>query len=374
MRRARGVSDIQSSGGCAMKHAITVRTGILCLAAAVSAAVPMACKKLAGGDSAVAVFVIGTVNVERPGELSRPVAHKDELRAGDTIMTGPQSLLVAQYGGETMIQVEANSRVRLLSLAREGSTHIELPDGGIMSRVSRLGKSASYRVQTRTSLAAVRGTEFRVTSGAAGSVVAVSRGTVAVARPAPEGGPARAGGSEEETTLEQGRAAEVNESITVRPVSGSEQEDFARFASVQPVRDLDAATEADLKKLQNEYYRGADDSGDEAPAGAGTTRRPGASDDTVAAKVKLWTNKQVYSSSEPVVVKYRDMPDYRNCWIDVSRASDPDGTYQSYNWTYAATSGTMNFSDLGLEPGVYEVRVHFGKSGAVSKRVRFRVQ
>lgn len=351
-----------------MKHAITVRISVLCLAAAVNAAVPMACKKLAGDESAVAVFVIGTVNVERPGELSRPVAHKDDLRAGDTIITGPQSLLVAQYGGETMIQVEANSRVRLLSLAREGDTHIELPDGGIMSRVSRLSKSASYRVQTSTSLAAVRGTEFSVTSGAAGSVVAVSRGSVAVARPASEGGSAG------ETTLEQGRAAEVNESITVRPVSGTEQEDFARFASIKPVRDLDAATEADLKKLQDEYRGGADDTGNDAPAGAGAARTPAAPDDALAAKVKLWTGKQVYSSSEPVVVRYKDMPDYRNCWIDISRASDPDGTYQSYNWTYAATSGTMNFSDLGLEPGVYEVRVHFGKSSAVSKRIRFRVQ
>jgi hypothetical protein len=88
----------------------------------------------------------------------------------------------------------------------------------------------------------------------------------------------------------------------------------------------------------------------------------------------LWTGKGVYGSSETIVVFYRNMPDYRNCWIDVSRASDGDGRYQTYNWTYSATSGKMEFSGLGLAPGVYEVRAHFGKSNSVDKRYRFRVQ
>lgn len=353
-----------------MKQAISVRNRVLCLClvAAVTYAAPMACKKQAAGDGAVAIFVIGTVTVERPGALSRAVVHKDELRSEDTVTTGPQSLLVAQFGAETLVEVGADSTVRFSSLLKDGATTIELERGNVISRVQRLGKTASYQVHTRTSLAAVRGTEFRVTSGDDGSVVAVSSGSVAVGRSAPEGAPAG------ETMIEKGRAAEVTKTITVRPINDGEKEEFARFGTIKPVQDLESASESDLKKLEDEYRKNNEEDGQDGKTAAGKAVGKDATEDPVAAKVRLWTGKQVYASSEPVVVFYKDMPDYRNCWIDLSRASDSDGRYRSYNWTYSATSGRMTFSDLGLEPGVYELRVHFSKSSAVSKRFRFQVR
>jgi hypothetical protein len=353
-----------------MKYTINIRTVILhaSLAAAISLSAVTACKKEAAVHRPIALFVVGTVTIERPGEQPRAVAHKDELRTGDSLSTGPRSLLVVQFGPESLVEIEAGSKVRLSSYVKEGVTRFELEQGGIFSRVHRLTKNTGYEVQTRTSIAAVRGTEFRVTTDNGGSVVAVNSGSVAVGRIT------RENEVKDEQKVEEGKAAVVNNAVTTRPMTDSEKKEFADFEKIKPVENIEGASESDLKKLEDEYRKNTAEVEETGEKKARNVRGIEAGNDDPAAKARLWTGKQVYSSSDTVIVFYKDMPDYRNCWIDISKASDSDGRYRSYNWTYGATQGKMAFSGLQLERGEYEARAHFSKSSSVSKRFRFMVR
>jgi serine/threonine-protein kinase len=87
-----------------------------------------------------------------------------------------------------------------------------------------------------------------------------------------------------------------------------------------------------------------------------------------------WTVNRVYKPSETIVVLFKNLPENRTTWIDISKARDPDGKFQHYFWTYAKPSGRLVFSGLNLEPGAYEVRVHFSRSNSAEKRFPFRVE
>jgi len=326
-----------------------------------------ACKKEEAQVRAIATFVIGNVVLDRSGEPARQVRHKDELRKDDVIKTGRDSILVVQLGGESLIKIESGTTVRLVSIMEQGTTKFELDQGTMFNRVMKLKKETSYVVQTKTSLAAVRGTEFSVSSEKDKSTVAVNDGSVKV-----QGIPKKNEVSEEKS-IEKGNAAVVKDKIVIRPVTNDEKKEFNKFEKIPAIEDIDSTSESDLMKMEADYFN------DDAPAGgngsadssSGKDRPAG---DDPAKNALVWTSKKVYRTSDDIVVYYKNLPDYRNCWIDISNASDRDGSYQSYNWTYSAKDGQMNFSRMGLKPGVYEVRVHFGRGNAVDKRYRFQVQ
>ncbi|HPV42531.1 MAG TPA: hypothetical protein PKX40_15235 [Spirochaetota bacterium] len=94
----------------------------------------------------------------------------------------------------------------------------------------------------------------------------------------------------------------------------------------------------------------------------------------IITNASIMTEKPVYKVTDPIIVIYKNIPDYRNCWIAISKVGDPDGTYETYNWTYSATEGKMNFGMLFLKPGSYEVRLHFNRGNTVSKRYAFTVE
>lgn len=91
-------------------------------------------------------------------------------------------------------------------------------------------------------------------------------------------------------------------------------------------------------------------------------------------KALAWTVNRVYKSSETIEVIFKNIPESRNSWIDISRADDRDGKYRQYYWTYGKPNGKMTFSGLNLEPGAYEVRVHLSRSNSVDQRFPFRVK
>ena len=316
---------------------------------------------------AIATFVIGKVILERPGEPSRPVLHKDELRTGDVVKTGHDSILVVQLGGESLIKIEANTTVRVSSFMEQGATKFELAQGTMFNRVRNLNKESSYMVQTKTSLAAVRGTVFSVSSGKDKSVVAVSNGAVNVQ------GTTKKNEVTEEKIVEQGNAAVVKNKITTRPVTGDEKKEFNKFEKIAAVGDIDSTSESELKEMEAEYLKNDDKAGEKkaVPTSSGKDKPAG---EDITKKALAWTCKRVYGASDDIVVYYKNLPEYRNCWIDISKSSNPEGRYQSYNWTHSAKNGQMTFSRLRLEPGAYEVRVHFSKSNTVNKRFPFRVQ
>jgi serine/threonine protein kinase len=91
-------------------------------------------------------------------------------------------------------------------------------------------------------------------------------------------------------------------------------------------------------------------------------------------KQGAWTMYRVYKPSETVVVVFRNLPENRTTWIDISKAADRDGSYLHYFWTLGKSSGRLTFSGLSLEPGAYEVRVHFTRSNSANLRFPFKVE
>ena len=347
--------------------------GTAAMAATLAAAgLHMSCTRKAP-DRALATFVVGEVTLERPGSAAVPVTHGREFTKGDRIATGPQALLVIQVGEESITQVGPESRVEIAALMENGATRYDLETGKVLSRVRPLAKGGSYTVQTKTSIAAVRGTEFGVAVEKGRPVVAVHDGTVAVARVVEEG-------PRDEVIVEKGKAALVAETITTRPVTESEIRDYEEFRKVPLISDVGKKTSDELKQIEREILRldpegtGKDIENEPSPKDADSTENVDGEKTAAEEKAVVWTSKRVYASSDTIVVGYKNLPDYRNAWISLERASASDGRYETYQWTYGAKDGQMSFPDLNLEPGSYEVRVHFGRGSAVDMRFPFSVQ
>ncbi len=105
---------------------------------------------------------------------------------------------------------------------------------------------------------------------------------------------------------------------------------------------------------------------------AGGTRKQ--SEEALITNISLMTEKPVYQITDQITVVFKNVPDYRNCWIAISKVGDPDGRYETYNWTYSATEGKIDFGLLHLKPGSYEVRLHLSRGSTVSKRYTFTVE
>ncbi len=332
-----------------------------------------------------ATFVIGKVTLERAGEPARALLHKEELKHGDVVKTGPESLLVIQIGEDSVIKIESGTTVSMGLFLDKGNSQFYVDQGRIYSRVRNLSKESTFKVYTKTSLAAVRGTEFSVSSRNNGAVIAVNDGAVAVQKIA-DGKETKV-----EQTIENGNAAEVMDTIKTRQVNAEEKKEFNRFARITTIEDLDSKSEADLKLMEDDYQKNKDKAveidkeKDKKDKDKKDKDKKKKDDDNASAKdqpkendaaknTTIWTSKSVYSPADPIIVNYKDMPEYRNCWIDISKAADGDGRYHSFQWTYSAKDGQMTFSNMNLEPGVYEVRAHFGRSSSVDKRFRFQVK
>lgn len=323
---------------------------------------------------AIAIFVIGRVQLTRPGEPARQVAHKEDLRKGDLIQTGPDSTLVFQIGEASVIKIDSNTSVSFTALLEKGETMLQLDRGKVTSGIRHLSKGENFQIRTRTSIAAVRGTEFSVASTGDRSVVAVSTGSVGV-RQVTAGTEAK-----DEKSIEKGSAAVIKGKIETRPLTKEEKKEFSEFEKIEPVRDIDNKSESDIKKIEADHLKDPDKIGDDKKSTTDKNDKKNIGNNTVNAgnnegkKAVAWAGKQVYRSSEPVIVSYREVPPNRNCWISLAKAGSPDGRHETYQWTYGATAGQMNFGALNLQPGTYEIQMHFSRGNTVNKRFYFRVQ
>lgn len=68
--------------------------------------------------------------------------------------------------------------------------------------------------------------------------------------------------------------------------------------------------------------------------------------------------KPVFAADEAIEVSWSNMPDNRYDWIGIYPAGESDlYNYYGFLYTESASSGTVLFEDLGLEPGDYEARL-----------------
>ncbi len=146
-----------------------------------------------GGSPAVdefsltARYIIGDVHIESAAG-NRNVSVGDSIKKGDTIVTGKKSQIDLVYGTRGLLRIQENSLMKVADLNEKtgGNTGLELNQGKLFVSISKLSRGSSFTVKASTTLAAVRGTSFRLSSDAGKSRIDVVSGKVNV-NPVKEG-------------------------------------------------------------------------------------------------------------------------------------------------------------------------------------------
>lgn len=351
-------------------------------------------------EGAVATYIIGTVNLMRQGEDVRAVRFSERLHRGDVIATGKDSFFAFQVGDEAVFKVQANTTLRIDAVWDKGDNRFAIDNGSMISSVKRLRKETTYQVTTKTSVAAVRGTEFSVSYIGGKATVAVSDGKVAVQK-VTETGPVNA----PEQVVEKGTAAEIDQKttvITTRPVNQDEEDAFARSARVQVVTNIEGKNEAELEKIEQELKdqlqapaeekkeepkkdKALDQKKDGTPDAAlkkddkkkeekKKDAEPDSIDSGGSNRAVAMTSKPVFTPGEAITVIYKELPDSRYVWVAIAKKGTDGRAYETFQWTHGNKQGSMSFTNLNLQPGDYEVQVHFSRSNTVNTRFPFKVQ
>jgi len=114
----------------------------------------------------------------------RAVTHGQTLAVGAPLSTGAEIEVAAEAGAElgldrgSTVRLAGPARLTLAGTARD--VELRLGDGTLEAEVAHRLANETFVVSTRDARVEVRGTRFRVTTGAAGSTVRVDEGIVAV--------------------------------------------------------------------------------------------------------------------------------------------------------------------------------------------------
>lgn len=101
------------------------------------------------------------------------------IAEGETVRTGPEARALLRLADGSVVEVNQGTEL-FINAAWSGQT-IHLQRGDIIVQAAKQ-RRGHLRVQTRDSVASVKGTVFAVSSGLAGTLVSVVEGAVAVAR------------------------------------------------------------------------------------------------------------------------------------------------------------------------------------------------
>jgi hypothetical protein len=138
-------------------------------------------------QTAVATTVTGAVQVQTGAATARSLRMGDEVRQGDTIMTGPASSVVLKFDDGQVAALTANSRMTVTAYqynpqARTGNVLLSLISGGMRAITGLIGRNqperVSYRVATAT--IGIRGTDGILTTDGTNFSVSVSEGVMTV--------------------------------------------------------------------------------------------------------------------------------------------------------------------------------------------------
>ena len=131
------------------------------------------------GARAVVEVASGELYLLPEGTLRQGSAIHD----GEVVRTGPGARAVLRLADGSAVEVNERSEL-FINAAWSGQTiHLQRGDVIVQAAKQRHGR---LRVQTRDSIASVKGTIFAVSTGMSGSLVTVVEGTVAVTQPGTE--------------------------------------------------------------------------------------------------------------------------------------------------------------------------------------------
>lgn len=109
------------------------------------------------------------------------------LNIGSVVRTSERSNATIQFADESLMVIESNSEVRFDTLSRHGEngmvdTNLNLMRGAVTSKVKKREPASRYSVQTPSAIAAVRGTDFKISADATTMRGQVFEGSVGVGR------------------------------------------------------------------------------------------------------------------------------------------------------------------------------------------------
>ncbi|TAL35432.1 MAG: hypothetical protein EPN93_10390 [Spirochaetes bacterium] len=196
-----------------------------------------ACSKKA--NEAVTVSIQSAVgDVKIVSEKGDRAAKTGEAVAqGDTIKTGVESLVDLTYGVSGVIRINESSLVKLATLfgGAGGDSRIEISEGRMFVTVSKLQKGDKFEVASPTTIAAVRGTSFKVTADSETSRIDVISGTIKV-NPVQDG----------KVIAEIESVVEVNKTVTV------EKKDIKKMVEEKKTIEVKALKVEEVRKIREE--------------------------------------------------------------------------------------------------------------------------
>jgi len=159
--------------------------------------------------SGIVTGLNGKVTITEKGGSARTAAVADVIRKGDIITTGDRSQAVIEAGPDVIIKVLQDSSIRVIDPAEKGKNEISLAQGNVLLKIRAPGKGGEYRVIAGASVTSAQGAVFLVSRDPKITTITAGEGLVTVKH-------LKSGDSKDITP---GLSADVDEKITVRPMS-----------------------------------------------------------------------------------------------------------------------------------------------------------
>lgn len=140
---------------------------------------------LALANTAVVTSATGRVEAQTGTAPARTLRVGDEVRQGDTIMTGPASSAVLKFDDGQIAALTANSRLTITAYqfnpqTGSGNVLLSLIDGGMRAITGLIGRrtpnNVAYRAATAT--IGIRGTDVTIATNQGNVVVSVNEGLI----------------------------------------------------------------------------------------------------------------------------------------------------------------------------------------------------
>ena len=122
------------------------------------------------------LFVVGDVVVTDVSGIVKKAITGDTIASNDTVSVNTGALADILYGETGLIRVKENTTFS--ASQTETGILLKMGSGNILAGLPKLKNS--FKIQTHTAVASVRGTTFNVMNNANSSQVAVTEGTVSV--------------------------------------------------------------------------------------------------------------------------------------------------------------------------------------------------
>lgn len=118
----------------------------------------------------------GETGILSPGERSRRIVARQDIKAGDILQTNARGALAIVFTDRTQVRLARNSSLRVKTINRGAPSALQLDRGRAWGRTPRRGSSLS--VETPAATAGIRGTEWSVSVSEGRTILEVYEGEV----------------------------------------------------------------------------------------------------------------------------------------------------------------------------------------------------